>query len=126
MFDLIPPHMTAFTSNEPDRLTSTGHEPAQARYILRLYVAGMGPRSADAIERIMAFCDKHLSGRHELEIIDIYQEPSLLPGEQIVAVPALIKQQPGPRRRLIGDVQNEDRLLRGLELIPEEQLLGDG
>src|SRR5512135_687041 len=89
-----------------------------ARYVLRLYVAGMTPRSAEAIRRVTEFCQKHLDERYELEIVDIYQTPALLKDEQIVAVPTLIKQLPAPLRRFIGDMHNEDRLLFGLDLVP--------
>jgi circadian clock protein KaiB len=95
-------------------------EPAQSaeseRYILRLYVAGMKPRSAHAIENIRAICLEHLEGRYELQVIDVYQQPELAKGEQIVAAPTLIKKLPLPLRRIIGDMSNEEKVLVGLGL----------
>ncbi len=88
-----------------------------AQYVLRLYVAGMTPRSAEAIRRVTEFCGKHLDERYELEIIDIYQKPALVKGEQIIAVPTLIKKLPAPLRRFIGDMHDEEKLLFGLDLL---------
>ncbi len=82
-------------------LIAAAEKMADARYVLRLYVAGMTPRSAQAIRRVTDFCEKHLTDQYELEIIDIYQKPSLLTGEQIVAVPTLIKSLPEPLRHFI-------------------------
>ncbi len=88
----------------------------EGQYVLRLYVAGATPRSTQAIASIKALCEEHLQGRYELEVIDIYQQPALAQGEQIVAVPTLIKQLPPPLRKLVGDMSNEDRVLFGLDL----------
>ena len=104
-------------------LVAAAKQLAQARYVLRLYVAGMTPRSSQAICRVTEFCEKHLAGRYELEIVDIYQKPALVKGEQIVAVPTLIKRLPGPLRRFIGDMQSEDKLLFGLDLKPAQKAL---
>jgi len=88
------------------------------RYILRLYVAGMTPRSARAVENVRVFCEKHLEGRYDLQVIDVYQQPALARSEQLLAAPTLIKKLPLPLRRLIGDMSNEDRVLVGLDLVP--------
>jgi circadian clock protein KaiB len=96
------------------RAVSEGSE--QQQYVLRLYVAGLTPRSAKAISRVKAICEEHLKGRCQLEIIDIYQKPTLARDEQIVAVPTLIKKLPLPLRRVIGDLQDKDALLFGLDL----------
>lgn len=88
------------------------------QYVLRLYVTGMTPRSTRAIENVRAICDEHLQGRYELEVIDIYQQPVLAKGEQIIAAPTLIKQLPAPLRRIIGDLSNRERVLVGLDLRP--------
>lgn len=89
-----------------------------AQYVLRLYVTGMTPRSARAIENVRAICEQHLQGRYELQVIDIYQQPTLAQGEQIVAAPTLIKKLPLPLRRIIGDMSDEGRVLVGLDLRP--------
>jgi circadian clock protein KaiB len=86
------------------------------KYVLRLYVSGSTSKSALAIENIKRICEQHLKNRYDLEVIDIYQQPSLARDEQIVAVPTLIKQFPPPVRRLIGDLSNAKKVLLGLDL----------
>jgi circadian clock protein KaiB len=87
------------------------------RYVLRLYVTGMTARSARAVKNLRAICDEYLEGRYDLEVIDIYQQPVLAKGEQIIAAPTLIKKLPLPMRRIIGDMSNRDRVLLGLDLV---------
>jgi circadian clock protein KaiB len=86
------------------------------RYVLRLYVTGMTPRSTRAIENVRKICEEHLQGWYELEVIDVYQQPTLAKGEQIIAAPTLIKKLPLPLRRVIGDMSNTERVLLGLDL----------
>ena len=106
----------------PSRTTAEFEElivtAAATRYTLRLYVTGMTPRSQRAIESIKAVCEEHLAGRYDLEVIDIYQHPTLAEGEQIIAAPTLIKALPAPLRRLVGDLSNTERILLGLDLRP--------
>ena len=90
------------------------------KYILRLYITGMTKRSARAIENLRTFCEKHLAGHYELQVIDVYQQPELARTEQIVAVPTLIKKLPLPLRRLIGDMSDEERVLVGLDILPHQ------
>jgi len=90
--------------------------PGTPRYELLLYVAGMTPRSARAIANIKQVCEEHLKGRYKLQVIDIYQQTALTKGEQIVAVPTLIKKLPVPLRRIIGDLSDRERVLIGLDL----------
>lgn len=85
-------------------------------YLLRLYVTGMTPQSVVAIENLKQICEEHLKGRYNLEVIDLYKNPSLAAGEQIIAAPTLIKKLPLPLRRVIGDMSNIDRVLVGLDL----------
>ena len=73
--------------------------------------------SARAIKNLRAICDEYLEGRYELEVIDIYQQPVLAKGEQIIAAPTLIKKLPLPMRRIIGDMSNRDGVLLGLDLV---------
>ena len=87
-------------------------------WLLRLYVAGQTPRSLRAVANIKKICDDKLDGRYHLEVIDLYQQPQLAQGEQIVAVPALIKKLPEPLRMVIGDMSNTERVLVGLDLLP--------
>ena len=91
--------------------------PPEERYVLRLYVTGMTARSAHAVKNLQAICDEYLQGRYDLEVIDIYQQPVLTKGEQIVAAPTLIKKLPLPMRRIIGDMSNRERVLLGLDLV---------
>jgi circadian clock protein KaiB len=90
--------------------------PDDQRYLLRLYIAGATPRSTQAILNIKRICEEYLQGRYELEVIDVYQQPVLAPGEQIVAAPTLIKQLPLPLRKFIGDMSDTERILIGLDL----------
>ena len=85
-------------------------------YVLRLYITGMTPRSTEAFSNIRAICEKHLQGRYDLEVIDLYQQPGLARDEQIVAAPTLVKTLPAPLRRLVGNLSQEDRVLVGLDL----------
>lgn len=93
-----------------------GAEPEPEKYVLRLYVTGMTPQSARAIQNIKNICEEHLKGRYDLEVVDIYQKPSLAAGEQILAAPTLIKKLPLPLRRLVGDLSRTERVLLGLDL----------
>jgi circadian clock protein KaiB len=99
---------------------SAAPEGTPGKYILRLYITGMTNRSARAIENLQTFCEKHLAGRYELQVIDVYQQPELARTEQIVAVPTLIKKLPLPLRRLIGDMSDEERVLVGLDILPHQ------
>ena len=87
-----------------------------ARYVLRLYIAGLTPRSVAAIASVKKTCEEHLQGRYELEVINLYDQPTLATGEQIIAAPTLIKRLPLPLRRLIGDMADTKKLLVGLDL----------
>lgn len=93
--------------------------PAGPRYVLRLFVAGMTPRSRRAIENLRRICDGPLAGRVDLETVDIYQQPKLAERHQVVAAPTLLRLEPLPQRRLIGDLSDEARVLRGLDLYPD-------
>ena len=90
------------------------------KYVLRLYVTGMTPRSVRAIENLRAICEEHLQGRYDLEVVDIYQQPTLAKGEQIIAAPTLIKKLPAPMRRVIGDMSSKDKVLLGLDIKPSK------
>ena len=92
---------------------------SKERYVLRLYVTGSTPRSSRAIQSIRTLCEEHLSGRYDLEVIDIHQQPVLARGEQIIAAPTLIKKLPAPLRKMVGDLSNAERVLMGLDLQPK-------
>jgi circadian clock protein KaiB len=88
------------------------------RYVFRLYVTGTTQRSSAANANVRRTCEEHLPSRYDLAVIDIYQQPALARGDQITAVPTLIKRLPAPIRRLIGDLSDTERLLTGLGLRP--------
>ena len=85
-------------------------------YILRLYIAGSTPRSLRAVDHVRRVCNEYLVAHYKLEVIDIYQQPTLAEGERIIAAPTLIKKLPPPLRRIIGDLSKTERLLVGLDL----------
>jgi circadian clock protein KaiB len=87
-----------------------------AQYVLKLYVAGQSPKSVNAIANLKKICDDNLHGRYELEVIDLYQQPQLAQGDQIIAVPTLIRKLPPPLRRIIGDLSDTARVLVGLDI----------
>ncbi len=91
----------------------------EAKYVLRLYVAGTTQNSVRAIENIKRICEEYLKGRYDLEVVDIYQQPVLAKGDQIIAVPTLIKKLPQPLRKFIGDMSAIERILVGLDLRPK-------
>ena len=85
-------------------------------FVLRLYVAGQTLKSLIALTNIKKICEENLKGRYVLDVIDIYQQPRLAQGEQIIALPTLIKKLPPPLRRIIGDMSNTECVLVGLDL----------
>jgi circadian clock protein KaiB len=85
-------------------------------YVLRLYVAGMGPKSIQAIDNIKRLCEEYMPGKYQLEVIDIYQNPVFAKNGQIVAAPTLIKELPPPLRKLIGSMADTERVLVGMDL----------
>lgn len=85
-------------------------------YVLRLYIAGNTPKSSQAVFNIREICEKHLKDRYKLEVIDIYQQTALAKGEQIIAVPTLIKSLPLPLKKIIGDLSKTEQVIFGLDL----------
>jgi circadian clock protein KaiB len=100
--------------------TPTGKE---KEYVLRLYIAGTTSKSARAVANIKDICEKNLQNRFDLEVIDIYQQPALAKGMQLIAAPTLVKQLPLPLRKFIGDMSNTDRILVGLDVKPANESL---
>ena len=97
------------------RKTAT-RAPASDRWILRLYVAGQSARSNAALQNLEAICEQHLAGRYRIEVIDLIKQPQLARGDQIVAVPTLVRHLPPPMKKIIGDLSNEESVLVGLDL----------
>ncbi len=105
-------------TSDKEILEAAAHKAKQEKYILRLYVAGVTPRSQEAIRTVTSICEEHLAGRYELEVIDLYQQPTLAKGEQIIAAPTLIKKLPAPLRKFIGGMADKEKILVGLDLRP--------
>jgi circadian clock protein KaiB len=93
-------------------------KPASDEWILRLYVAGQSARSSAALRNLESICEEHLAGRYRIELIDLLKQPQLARGDQIVAVPTLVRHLPPPMKKIIGDLSNEERVLVGLDLRP--------
>ena len=101
-------------------VTSIGEHPGQEKgessWELRLYVAGQTQKSLAAIANLHNICDEHLKGRYRIEVIDLAKQPQLAAGDQILAVPTLVRNLPPPLRRIIGDLSNTERVLVGLDI----------
>jgi len=88
----------------------------EERWELRLYVAGQTPKSVRAFGNLKQLCETHLAGRYSIEVIDLVENPQLADGDQIVAIPTLVRKLPEPMRKIIGDLSNTERVLVGLDL----------
>lgn len=89
---------------------------SKEKYVFRLFIAGLSPKSRHAVENIKSLCEAYLAGRYQLEVIDIYQQPLLAKDGQILAAPTLVKELPPPLRKIIGSLSDTDRVLVGLDL----------
>lgn len=92
--------------------------PPKAQWALKLYVAGTGPKSIAAFANLRKICEEHLKGEYEIEVIDLIAHPQLAKGDQILAVPTLVRKLPVPIRKIIGDLSNTERVLVGLDIKP--------
>lgn len=92
---------------------------------LRLYIAGNSPKSAAAFANLKKLCQEHLPGRYKIEVIDLLKQPQLSAGDQIVAIPTLVRKLPTPLRKIVGDLSNTERTLVGLQLRPARALGSD-
>lgn len=94
-------------------------EPGEGeRWELRLYVAGQTDKSIRAIKNLTRICTEHLHGRYSIEVIDLLERPQLAEGDQILAIPTLVRRLPEPIKKIIGDLSNEQRVLVGLDVRP--------
>lgn len=89
-----------------------------SEYELRLYVAGNTPKSVTALNNLKRYCEEHLRGRYRIEVIDLLVKPQLAQGDQILAIPTLVRKVPEPIRKIIGDLSNEEKVLVGLDIKP--------
>jgi len=87
-------------------------------YVLRLYVAGQTPKSMTALANLKKICEEYLEGRYQIQVVDLLVNPQLASGDQILAVPTLVRRLPEPIRKIIGDLSNTERVLIGLDLVP--------
>jgi circadian clock protein KaiB len=90
--------------------------PPADQWNLRLYVAGQSPRSTAAIANLRRFCEDHLAGKYSIEVVDLLENPQLARGDQIVALPTLVRKLPAPMRKIIGDLSDRERVMLGLDL----------
>ncbi len=97
--------------------TSATETAAEEQFLLRLYVAGQTPKSLTAFANLRKICETHLAGRYEIEVIDLLERPQLARGDEIVAIPTLVRKLPKPITKLIGDLSDTERVLVGLQLI---------
>jgi len=91
---------------------------AEERWLLRLYVAGKTPKSVTALNNLKKYCETHLKGQYSIEVIDLLVQPQLAEGDQILAIPTLVRKMPEPMRKIIGDLSNEEKVLVGLDIRP--------
>ncbi len=101
-------------------------EGSNDNWILRLYVAGQSPKSIAAFKNLKNICETHLKGDYRIEIVDLLKNPQLGKGDQILAIPTLIRQLPSPMKKIIGDLSNEDRVLVGLDIQSEKRESNEG
>jgi len=111
------------TPTKKQRQKSSNGRPTQAdgelsRWNLRLYVAGQTPRSVSAFRNLKEICEEYLKGQYHIEVIDLMENPMLARGDQILAVPTLVRKLPQPIRKIIGDLSNTERVLVGLDIQP--------
>lgn len=109
------------SSKVPQSLEEIGRNSSQAdpeQWDLRLYVAGQSPRSIAAFANLKRLCEEHLAGRYNIEVVDLVKQPQLAVGDQILAIPTLVRKLPQPIRKIVGDLRDTERALVGLQLRP--------
>ncbi len=104
--------------DDPDQTTNP--ESGDEVYILRLYVAGQSRKSLAAFANLKKICEDHLAGKYKIEVIDLLVRPQLAKGDQILAIPTLVRQLPPPLKKIIGDLSNTEKVLVGLDLRPAD------
>ena len=101
-----------------ERSAKGGRKPGEERYELRLYVAGQSVKSLNAFANLKKICETHLAGKYRIEVIDLLENPQLAAGDQILAIPTLVRKLPKPIKKIIGDMSNTLRVLVGLDIRP--------
>jgi circadian clock protein KaiB len=102
----------------PQTAAAEGRGDPSEKWDLRLYVAGQTPRSLAALANLKRFCQEYLEGRYSIHVVDLLENPQLARGDQILAIPTLVRRLPTPMRKIIGDLSNTERVLVGLDLRP--------
>jgi circadian clock protein KaiB len=105
--------------NRPAQADPQEEAVQDGHYNLRLYVAGQTAKSITALANLKTICEEHLAGRYRIEVIDLLQQPQLAAGDQILAVPTLVRRLPEPLKRIIGNLSDRERVLVGLDLRPD-------
>ena len=113
------------TPTKKSRRASNGQAPVAdgddpTRWNLRLYVAGQTPRSLTAFKNLKDICEEYLKGMYHIEVVDLMENPTLARGDQILAIPTLVRKLPQPIRKIIGDLSNTERVLVGLDIQPRQ------
>ena len=110
-------------TTKPAKPVQTKVKPIKVKpdtFVLRLYVAGQTPKSIAALANLKKICEEHLAGRYQIQVVDLLENPQLARGDQILAIPTLVRKLPLPVRKIIGDLSNTERVLIGLDLLPRE------
>ncbi len=110
--------MKALAKAPPRKRGNRARKTKVETYLLRLYVAGQTPRCVTAFANLKKICEDHLAGQYQIEVIDLLENPKLAQGDQILAIPTLVRKLPEPVRKIIGDLSNTERVLVGLDLVP--------
>lgn len=117
---MTEPTQAPLSAGHPAVETATESAVAVEVMHLRLYVAGMSPKSLEAFANLKQLCEAHLETPYEIEIVDLIEHPSLARGDDIIAVPTVVKDVPAPMRKVIGDLSDTERVLLGLQLISKQ------
>jgi circadian clock protein KaiB len=105
----------------PATASRTGPARSSGEWNLRLYTVGQSPKSLRALENLKRICEEHLEGRYHIEVVDLLKQPHLARGDQIFAIPTLVRQLPVPIKQILGDLSNTERALVGLDLRPRRK-----
>ncbi len=117
--DASASNRAALSADSPDTSTDINDQPEVMH--LRLYVAGMSAKSLEAFANLKRMCEAHLTSPYEIEIVDLIKNPAMARGDDIIAVPTVVKNMPAPMRKVIGDLSNTERVLLGLQLSSKQE-----
>lgn len=110
------------TEEEPGTIEPGLEQDGKKVYLLRLYVAGQTRKSLTAFANLKKICEEHLHGRYKIEVVDLLEKPQLAKGDQILAIPTLVRQLPPPLKKIIGDLSDTEKVLVGLDLRPLDKV----